>query len=81
VQNFNIYWKLSSRTEPHLKSRVKCSYDEDADDVKIDVLDSKGQNLLVSGNPADLGHLVGEFKQSDLLGASFNPNDLFHFSP
>jgi hypothetical protein len=60
--------------EPHLRSRVKYSYDEDQDDVKIDVLDSKGQNLMINGAPADLNALVGEFKQHDTFKKTFEIN-------
>lgn len=60
--------------EPHLKSRVKYSYDEESDDVKLEVLDGKGANLLVNGAPAELSHLVGEFKQSEAFKRTFEIN-------
>lgn len=60
--------------EPHLKSRLKYTYDEDLDDIKIDVLDAKGQNMIVNGAPGELSHLVGEFKQSDTFKRTFEIN-------
>ena len=60
--------------EPHLKKRVKYSYDEETDDIKIDVLDTKGENLIINGAPGELGHLVGEFKQSETFKRTFEIN-------
>ena len=72
VQEQGGVWDL---LEHKIKSRVKHSYNEDTDEVKIEVLDEKGAPHFINGKEAVLSDLVGEYKTSDVFKRAFEINN------
>ncbi len=60
--------------EPHLNSRVKFEYDENTDELKLEVLDKEGKALMSNGKAAELSDLVGEFKTNESFKKTFEIN-------
>ena len=57
-----------------VKSRVKYEYNDETDELKVNVLDAEGKPALKEGNPYTLDDLVGEFKQNETFGRAFEVN-------
>ena len=60
--------------EHKVKSRVKQVYNEDTDELKLEVLDEKGAPHFVNGKEAGLTDLIGEYKASDIFKRAFEIN-------